>query len=223
MGPRGMTVQDKKTNVTLRTVAGRVGLAACTVSAVLNKTAAALAIPQRTQDRIFRAAAELNYRPNLSARSLRTRRTNMVAVIGADFGQARMARVVSGMERTLRRRGYLLVVGTFGSSAESRNLSTELQQRGIDGVMAIGTSVPRELELPVVSVHLGDAAMQEPFSEDVCSWLTDLGESAAEAVLWKIETKDAPRRSRIVPKLPIPYFDLPGTSLGVRSASAAFD
>ena len=147
----------------------------------------------------------------------------MVAVIGPDFGQARMARVVSGMERTLRRRGYLLVVGTFGSSAESRSLSAELQQRGIDGVMAIGTSVPRELELPVVSVHLGDAAMQEPSTEDVCSWLTDLGESAAEAVLWKIETKDAPRRSRIVPKLPIPYFDVPGTSLGVPQASAAFD
>jgi hypothetical protein len=223
MGSREITMQDKKTSVTLRTVAGRVGLAACTVSAVLNKTAAALAIPERTQNRIFRAAAELNYRPNLSARSLRTRRSNMVAVIGADFGQARMARVVSGMERTLRRRGYLLVVGTFGSNAESRSLSAELQQRGIDGVMAIGTSLPRELELPVVSVHLGDVAMQEPFTDDVCSWLTELGESAADAVLWKIETKDAPRLSRIVPKLPIPYFDLPGTSLGVPQASAAFD
>lgn len=216
-------MQDKKTNVTLRTVAGRVGLAACTVSAVLNRTAAALAIPERTQNRIFRAAAELNYRPNLSARCLRTRRSNMVAVIGADFGQARMARVVSGMERTLRRRGYLLVVGAFGCNAEWRSLSAELQQRGIDGVMAISTSLPRELELPLVSVHLGDAAMQEPFTEDVGSWLTELGESAAEAVLRKIENKDGPRRSRIVPKLPIPYFDLPGPSLGVQPASAAFD
>ena len=216
-------MQDKKTNVTLRTVAERVGLAACTVSAVLNRTAAALAIPQRTQDRIFRAATELHYRPNLSARSLRTRRTNMVAVIGADFGQARMARVVSGMERTLRRRGYLLVVGAFGCSAESRSLSVELQQRGIDGVMAISTSLPRELELPVVSVDLGDVAVQEPFTEDVCAWLTELGASAADAVLWKIETKGGPRRSRIVPKLPVPYFDLPGASLGVQRISAAFD
>jgi DNA-binding LacI/PurR family transcriptional regulator len=40
-----------------------------------------MAIPQRTKDRVFRAAAELNYRPNLWARSLRTKRTRMVAAI----------------------------------------------------------------------------------------------------------------------------------------------
>ena len=57
-------MSEKKTVANLRAVADRVGLAPCSVSAVLNKTAAASGIPQQTKDRIFRAAAELNYQPS---------------------------------------------------------------------------------------------------------------------------------------------------------------
>ena len=46
--------------VTLRTVADRVGLAPCSVSAILNNSAAALSIPQHTKERVLRAAAFLN-------------------------------------------------------------------------------------------------------------------------------------------------------------------
>src|SRR4030095_13938938 len=72
--------------VTLRTVADKVGLAPCSVSAVLNNSQAALAIPQRTKNRILRAARQLDYPPNFSARSLRTKRTYTVALITSDFG-----------------------------------------------------------------------------------------------------------------------------------------
>ena len=89
----------EKKSVNLRTVANRVGLAPCSVSAVLNDTPAAKAIPQATKDRVFRAAAELNYRPNLWARSLRTKRTRMVAAVTADFGRRRVAEVVAGARK----------------------------------------------------------------------------------------------------------------------------
>ena len=42
--------------VNLKTVAARVGLAPCSVSAILNDTKAARAIPQKTKDRVYRAA-----------------------------------------------------------------------------------------------------------------------------------------------------------------------
>jgi len=64
---------DIAKTVTLRDVAGRVGLAPGTVSIVLNDTPRARAIPQRTKDRIFEAARELNYQPNPFARALRAR------------------------------------------------------------------------------------------------------------------------------------------------------
>jgi DNA-binding LacI/PurR family transcriptional regulator len=58
--------------VTLKLVAEHVGLTAGTVSLVLNHAPQSSSIPQRTKDRIFAAATELNYRPNLLARALRT-------------------------------------------------------------------------------------------------------------------------------------------------------
>ena len=78
-------MSDKQPAVSLRTVAERVGLAVCSVSAILNNTPASMAIPRRTKDRVFRAAGELNYRPNLWARSLRTKRTRLVAAITSDI------------------------------------------------------------------------------------------------------------------------------------------
>jgi DNA-binding LacI/PurR family transcriptional regulator len=58
--------------VTLKTVAGYLGLTPGTISAVLNNTPGAVRIPQSTKDRILAAARELNYQPNPLARALRT-------------------------------------------------------------------------------------------------------------------------------------------------------
>lgn len=210
---------EKKT-VTLRTVAERVGLAPCSVSAVLNNAPASLAIPQHTKDRIFRAAAQLNYRPNYSARSLRTRRTHMVAVVSPDFGCAPVARVVAGMERILRSRGYLLVLGAFEGASEWKGTAADLQQRGIEGVLAVGASLPREVALPVVTVDLEYVALREPLTEHVCAWLTELGESAVEALLSKIESQSVASGKK-VPMSPHSYFGVPDAGLAAQVGISA--
>lgn len=192
---------EKKT-VTLRTVAERVGLAPCSISAILNNTPASWAIPQRTKDRVFRAAAQLDYRPNLSARSLRTKRTHMIAVVSPDCGQPSVARAIAGMERSLRKRGYLLILAAFDSGSDWTRISVELQQRGIEGVIAVNMSPPRDVEMPVVSVDLGYLAAREPLAQEVSGWLADLGESAVDAVLRMIESKATPRKATIMPKFP---------------------
>lgn len=208
---------EKKTVVTLRTVAERVNLAPCSVSAVLNNTPASWAIPQRTKDRVFRAAAQLNYRPNLSARSLRTKRTHMIAVL-ADFGQTPVARAIVGMERILRRKGYLLVLGAFDAASDWTRTSVEFQQRGIEGVIAVGMNVPTEVQIPVVMVDLEYFATPQRVEGEAGVWLAELGESAAQAVVREIEAKSAPRKTQVVPKFPPAYadlsrFDLPSNAL----------
>jgi hypothetical protein len=218
-GSRERTVLEKKTVVTLRTVAERVNLAPCSVSAVLNNTPASWAIPQRTKDRVFRAAAQLKYRPNLSARSLRTKRTHMIAVL-ADFSQTPVARSIAGMERVLRRNGYLLVLGASDALADWTRTSVELQQRGIEGVVAMGMSVPREVEMPVVTIDLEYLTTPQPLEGETAVWLTELGESAAHMIVREIESKAAPRKTQVVPKIPATYaglsrFDLPAPGLGI--------
>jgi DNA-binding LacI/PurR family transcriptional regulator len=207
-------LSDKKAVVSLRTVAERVGLAPCSVSAILNNTPASGAIPQRTKERVFRAAGELNYRPNLWARSLRTRRTRLVAAITSDIGRAPVARVVAGVQNLLHRRGYLLALGTFDCASEWNTIPVQLQQRGIEGVIAIDSILPQELELPVASVDLEYMTLLEPLADDTQTWLSELGESAAETVLRQIEKDSTPRRMKVVPKLPSAYFDLPSTRMG---------
>jgi len=71
--------------VTLKTVAESVGLAPGTVSLVLNNAPGSASIPQRTKDRVFAAARELNYQPNPVARALRTQTAPPMAD-GQDMG-----------------------------------------------------------------------------------------------------------------------------------------
>jgi len=207
-------VSDKKGVVSLRTVAERVGLAPCSVSAVLNNTPASWAIPQKTKERVFRAAGELNYRPNLWARSLRTKRTRLVAAITSDIGRAAVARVVAGVQNLLHRRGYMLALGTFDCASEWNTIPVQLQQRGIEGVIAIDAILPHDMELPVASVELEYMSLMDPLADEMQAWLSDLGESAAETVLRQIEKDTVPRRMKVVPKLPSAYIDLPNARLG---------
>ena len=91
---------DGKRPVTLKTVAEYVGLAAGTISAVLNDTAAARAIPQRTKERVLQAAAKLNYHPNPLARALRVNRT--ADAKGRDSGRGPGTLMFVGAEHYLR-------------------------------------------------------------------------------------------------------------------------
>lgn len=200
---------NKTTKASLKTVAERVGLAPCSVSAVLNETPASRTIPQATKDRIFRAAAELNYRPNFWARSLRTKRTRMIAVVTPDFGRAAVARVVAAAQNRLHRAGYLLVL-TASNTAETSHNPGYFEQRGIEGLIAIDATLPAEVDLAVASVDLSYLPSSELVGGGIQSWLLDLGISAAETVMREIETGKPARQISVEPKLPSGYFNLTG-------------
>jgi DNA-binding LacI/PurR family transcriptional regulator len=195
-------------------VAERVGLAACSVSAVLNNTPASRSIPQKTQDRVFRAAAELNYRPNLWARSLRTKRTRLVAAVTSDIGVASVARVLAGAQSLLHRKGYLMALRSLDCNSAYHNISVELQQRGIEGVVAIDATLPADLPLPIASLDLDSIPRLEPLTGDVRTWLSQLGESAAETIIRQIEKRSVPRRIKVSAKVQSAYFDPSHAALG---------
>ena len=198
--------------VNLKAVAASVGLAPCSVSAILNHTEAARAIPQATKDRVFRAAAELNYRPNLLARSLRTRRTRMVAVVAPGLGRSRVGQVVAAVERRLQRSGYLLVLA---ASDDGDRMCRQFQQTGIEGVISIEAKVPAQLSLPVASVALGYGT-----PDRTETWLHELGEAAAETIIEQIENEGSSRRLR-VERIPATYAAPGSTSPGFSAAERA--
>lgn len=202
--PQNTKMQDAKNRANLKTVAERVGLAPCSVSAVLNDTPASRTIPQTTKDRIFRAANELNYRPNFWARSLRTKRTRMVAVVAGDFGNPAVARVIAAAQDRLHRRGYLLVLGTL-SSDDSAHFPAYLRQRGIEGLIAIDAVMPQTMDLPVAAVDLSYLSSTGMIGAGLESWLQDLGISAADAVIAQIDGTTAAAPTQ--PRQTMPHFD----------------
>jgi DNA-binding LacI/PurR family transcriptional regulator len=212
----------EKKAVNLKTVAARVGLAPCSVSAVLNNTKAARAIPQKTKNRIYRAAAELNYRPNIVARSLRTKRTRMVAVIAPGLGGFGVARVVAAAQRRLHQSGYLLVLATSDGDG-ANHLCAQFQQRGIEGVIAINANLPAQMNMPVTSVDLDYKTSATSVSDEMEVWLPDLGNTAAETIMRQIENTESEDSSRKmhIPVIPAAYVDLPSMDRGFPAAESA--
>jgi DNA-binding LacI/PurR family transcriptional regulator len=105
------TSSTNEPKVTLKTLAEHLHLTAGTISAALNDSAAARAIPEHTKRRILEAARELNYKPNYFARSLRLQRTYTIGVIAQQIGDPYGAAIISGIEEYLRNSEYFFLTG----------------------------------------------------------------------------------------------------------------
>src|SRR5437016_7150670 len=140
-------------SVSLKFHAEHLRLSPATVSLVINRSPAAKSIPHRTQERIRIAARELNYRPNFMARSLRAQRGFTVGVVVPEISEGYAALVMSGIEDHLLEEGYFY----FVVSHRHRNDLIEeyprlLQQRAVEGLIAVDTACQKGVQIPVVSV-----------------------------------------------------------------------
>ena len=70
--------QERKMS-TLSEVAKRAGVSKTTVSRVLNNRPSGIPISEETRKKVLKAAKELNYYPNIFARSLRTKKVELSA------------------------------------------------------------------------------------------------------------------------------------------------
>jgi DNA-binding LacI/PurR family transcriptional regulator len=143
----------KEPRVTLKTLAEHLHLTAGTISAALNDSAAARAIPEHTKRRILEAARELNYKPNYFARSLRLQRTYTIGVIAQQIGDPYGAGIISGIEEHLRNTEYFFL--TVIHRHDQRILQTYSQMllaRGVEGLITVDTSIKEAPALPTVAV-----------------------------------------------------------------------
>ena len=140
-------------SISLKELATHLGLSSATVSLVINRSPAAKSIPASTQERVREAARELNYRPNLMARSLRQKRSFTVGVIVPEVSEGYAALVLSGIEDYLLQEGYFYFVV---SHRHRGDLIDEypplLQQRAVEGIIAVDTVLSESSALPVVAI-----------------------------------------------------------------------
>jgi DNA-binding LacI/PurR family transcriptional regulator len=139
--------------VSLKSLAEHLGLSKTAVSLVINQVPAARSIPQRTQEMIRAAARELNYRPNHLARSLRQQRSYTIGVIVPEISEGYAALVMSGIEDHLLQEDYFYFVVSHRHRTELiEEYPLLLQQRAVEGLIAVDTAVLERAQVPVVAV-----------------------------------------------------------------------
>lgn len=120
---------------TMRDVANHAGVSTATVSHVLNGTRF---VEPETRARVERAIAELHYRPNLLARSLRRHETLTIGLITPNIANPFWAELGSEVERAGRAAGYtVLLCNTNWSVEQERAYVHTLLARQIDGIVLV--------------------------------------------------------------------------------------
>ena len=145
---------------TLRDVAAAAGVHPGTASRALNPGTRIL-VSEGTARRVAAVAADLGYRPNPVARSLRTRRSHTVGVLIPDLNNPLFPPIVRGLEDKLAAAGYVALIGNTDSDpGRERLLFEQMRARHVDGfALATATSHGRLLadvaaaELPVVLMN----------------------------------------------------------------------
>jgi LacI family transcriptional regulator len=100
----------KTSVITIRDVAKESGFSSTTVSIVLNDAPLARYIPPATKKRIEKAAKKLGYRPNLFARSLRSKRSHTVGVMVFDMTDPYCTLILRGIENSLYQSSFLPIL-----------------------------------------------------------------------------------------------------------------
>jgi DNA-binding LacI/PurR family transcriptional regulator len=140
-------------SVSLKSLAQHLRLSPATVSLVINRSPSAKSIPQHTQERIRAAARDLNYRPNFMARSLRAQRSFTIGVVVPEISEGYAALVMSGIEDHLLEEGYFYFVVSHRHRADLiEEYPRLLQQRAVEGLIAVDTECHKGVLIPVVAV-----------------------------------------------------------------------
>jgi len=121
-----------------------------TVSRVLAGKAKTARIAEDTALRVLFVAEQLGYRPNLSARALRTSKTDTLGLLVTDLANPFFATISAACEAEASSAGYGVMVATSGENgSREEHYVSLLRSRPVDGLIVTpaGVTPHRELEL----------------------------------------------------------------------------
>ncbi len=177
---------------TMNDVAKLAGVSQSTVSRVLSDTPTPFPVTEETRQRIRDAVETLGYQPNMIARSLRTQRTQMIAVMIGDISNAFYHPIVRAIQDVAAGYDYDVLIsnGDHVYENEVRFLKTILR-RPVDGVimaphrlmLADLDNFIRRSHIPVVAIG---AQVEHP-AVDIVGGTSQL--ATYDAISWLIKVK----------------------------------
>lgn len=135
--------------VTLADVAKLAGVSATSASLVLSGRGRELRISAGVEQRVLKAADELQYRPNIVSKGLRTGTTATIGFVSDTVATSRLAGdMIKGALEAARERGVLLFIGeTEGEADLERGLLQAMHDRQVDGII-LASMFTRTIKVP---------------------------------------------------------------------------
>ena len=188
-------------------VARVAGVSHQTVSRVLNSHPN---VSPKTRERVEKAIAELGYRRNTAARSLVTRRSQTIGVLGSDMSHYGPSNTLLGVQQAARDQGYFVSMANLSelTPAAIKDALEYFMLQSVDGIVVI---VPHEtmfealrtisISVPLVAVGFGvderlsvAAVNQRMGASLAVQHLVDLGHTAIAHVSGPPDWIDAAAR-----------------------------
>jgi len=132
----------------MKDIAKRAKVSMMTVSRVINHSGY---VSEATREAVETAIADLNYRPNLAARSLINRRSSFVYTIVPDISNPFYADLTKGVEHVARKAGYHMILsnGHWNEALEEEHIEAA-QGRMAEGVILV---LPKLAEKRIAQFH----------------------------------------------------------------------
>jgi LacI family transcriptional regulator len=127
--------------VSLEDVAKALGVSKTLVSLVLNNKAKQHGISPATCKRVLEKVAEMNYRPNMAAKGLRTGKSNVIGLIVADISNPFYSKIARSIEDEARLNGYQLLICSSDEDEEKELQLFSLLYSGqqVEGIISSST------------------------------------------------------------------------------------
>src|SRR5919198_5944457 len=131
----------------MKDIARDLGVSVITISKVLRNHPD---VGDETRERVLARVKELDYRPNLAARSLVTGRTYLVGLVVPSLLHPFFAEIAKSLSETLRQHGYYLIIS---SSEEDPELEAQeihhLLERRLDTLIIASCHTSAEFFLKI--------------------------------------------------------------------------
>jgi LacI family transcriptional regulator len=176
-----------KKATTIQDVAKAAGVSVSTVSRVLNDKDD---VAPETYDRVKAIIEEMGYTSNLAAKSMRSRKTNVIGLIVPEVDDPFPIQVMRGVNQAISKLDHDLIVYTYGDTtkhspaARERHYVALLNNSITDGVIVVtpaATTFPTAAPVVAVDPHYGSSDYPVVISTNregaltAMAYLTELG------------------------------------------------
>ncbi|GGE57142.1 ribose utilization transcriptional repressor RbsR [Priestia taiwanensis] len=131
-------------SITIKDVAKKTGVSITTVSQILNGKGQRFS--EKTREKVWSAAEELNYKANYFAQNMVTKQTQTIGVIIPDITNTFYSDMIKGIEDYLYENGFMVLLCNSTDNEERENLYlNQLVHRSVDGFIIASSTISDEM------------------------------------------------------------------------------